>query len=489
MADRTDLTQITQTMSIPTLPIIKVVKFGGTSLADAEQFKKAAAIIKQDPSRKYVVVSAPGKRFPNDTKVTDLLLAVANEPAENPDTRVDLFRKVMDRFNQIVHELDIFENLNNAFLSVLHAIQQGIATKDFILSRGEYFSAWIMTTLLNSDIALFPPSEEFSRDALDRFQFLNSADFICFDEKGNFDQELTDAKATRVGLGHLQNLVIPGFYGAMPDGKIKTFSRGGSDVTGAIVARLVNATLYENWTDVDGILMADPRIVDEPNRIETITYRELRELSYMGASVLHDEAVFPVRKAKIPINIRNTNNPTDPGTMIVPDEDAPKQNPGAIVGIAGRKNFTVITVEKTLMNHEVGFMRKLCTAFERLDISIEHMPSGIDTISVIVEGDQLADKGDVLMSLIYRLCNPDNITVQPGLAMICTVGHSMAQVPGVSAKLLKAVADEEINIRMLNQGSSELSIIIGVDDADYDKAVRAIYRAFTAIDTMMGRQR
>ncbi|NLG84722.1 MAG: aspartate kinase [Firmicutes bacterium] len=434
---------------------IKVAKFGGTSLADAEQFRKVRAIVAADPARRYIVPSAPGKRHPRDQKITDLLyLCHAHVQQEVPFD--DVFSIVAERFLGIVHDLGLALDLRPYLDEIKERIARG-ASADYTASRGEYLNALILAELLG-------------------YEFVDAAEVIFFRPDGTLDRERT-WRALAERLAAVPRAVIPGFYGALPGGAIKTFPRGGSDISGAIVARGIGAELYENWTDVSGFLMADPRIVPNPKPIELITYRELRELAYMGASVLHEEAIFPVREAGIPIRIKNTNAPEDPGTLIV--RDAPPVTPnGTITGIAGRKDFTVIALEKALMNAEIGFGRKLLSVLEANGISFEHMPSGIDTISLVIADAQLNHKLDKVLEEIRQQCRPDSLEVHPNMALIATVGRGMAYTPGIAGKLFGALGREGINVRMIDQGSSEINIIVGVDSQDFERAVRAIYHAF-----------
>ncbi|MGQ9779803.1 MAG: aspartate kinase [Bacillota bacterium] len=434
---------------------IKVAKFGGTSLADAGQFRKVRAIVTADPERRYIVPSAPGKRHPKDQKITDLLyLCHAHVQQDVPFD--DVFSIISERFLQIVHELGLALDLRPYLDEIKKQIAQG-ASADYTASRGEYLNGLILAELLG-------------------YEFIDAAEVIFFRPDGTLDRERT-WRALGERLAAVPRAVIPGFYGSLPNGAIKTFPRGGSDISGAIVARGVGADLYENWTDVSGFLMADPRIVPNPKPIELITYRELRELAYMGASVLHEEAIFPVREAGIPIRIKNTNAPEDPGTLIV--RDAPPVTPkGTITGIAGRKDFTVIALEKTLMNAEIGFGRRLLSILEANGISFEHMPSGIDTISLVIADAQLNHKLDKVLEEIRQQCRPDSLEVHPNMALIATVGRGMAYTPGIAGKLFGALGREGINVRMIDQGSSEINIIVGVDSQDFERAVRAIYYAF-----------
>jgi aspartate kinase len=434
---------------------IKVAKFGGTSLADASQICKVKAIIQADPERRYVVPSAPGKRTPDDRKITDLLyLCHANAQQHVPFEEV--FDIIADRYLQIVADLQISFDMKPHLGEIHKRIAAG-ASADYTASRGEYLNSLIVADLLGYD-------------------FIDAAEVIFFDERGRFDPERTqDVLSQR--LARHERAVVPGFYGSLPNGEIKTFSRGGSDISGAIVARGACADVYENWTDVSGLLMADPRIVKDASPMEVVTYGELRELAYMGASVLHDEAVFPVRQAGIPVNIRNTNRPGDPGTMIVKDA-SPVTEKGTITGIAGKKDFTVIAVEKAMMNQELGFARRLLSVLEVNGISFEHMPSGIDTLSVVVADKNLDGRLEKVLSEIQTECQPDSVNVYRNMALIATVGRGMAYTPGISARVFAALGNASINIRMIDQGSSEINIIVGVGNDDFEKAVQAIYKAF-----------
>ena len=434
----------------------KVCKFGGTSLADAGQFRKVAGIVADDPLRRVVVPSAPGRRDPDDQKVTDLLYLCAAH-AEQHLPFDEVFQRIESRFDQIVRRLSIGLDLTPTLAEIKAAIATGEHGPDYAASRGEYLSGMILAELLG-------------------YHFIDPAELIRFNPRGALDLQETQQRIAK-RLNHDEPAVIPGFYGATPDGRIKTFSRGGSDITGAIVAAAIKATVYENWTDVSGLLMADPRVVDSPRVIDTITYRELRELAYMGATVMHDEAIYPARQAGVPVNVRNTNDPGAPGTMIVAGSQAgPPTAP--ISGVAGRKDFTVIAVEKALMNQELGFGRRLLNVLEVNDVSFEHMPSGIDTMSVVVGDTQLDGKLDQVLSDIRQECHPDVLEVYPDMALIATVGRGMSHAPGSAARLFSALAGDGINIRMIDQGSSEINIIVGVETEDFERAVRAIYAAF-----------
>ena len=438
---------------------IRVCKFGGSSVADADQLRKVRAIVEARPDRRFVVPSAPGKRFSADEKVTDLLYR-ADAATRRPDPKGLSFEQIFDliceRYRKILADLGLAYDMSPALAEVHDKIRGGVGA-DYAASRGEYLCGLIVAKLLDRP-------------------FVDPADMILFDATGRFLPEETQARVAD-RLSHEGQGVVPGFYGALPDGSIKTFSRGGSDMTGSIVARGVAAELYENWTDVSGLLMTDPRIVESPQTIASITYRELRELSYMGATVLHEEAIFPVRIAGIPVQILNTNAPADPGTRITAAGQgvAPA---GRVTGIAGRKDFTIIALEKTLMNAEIGFGRRLLGVLERNGLSWEHLPSGIDTLSIVLKSDAVAGKLDALLAEIRAECAPDSIEINSGIALVATVGRGMSHQPGTAAQLFAALARAGINIRMIDQGSSELNIIVGVENADFERTVRAIYEAF-----------
>ena len=433
----------------------KVVKFGGSSLADAEHFKQVAKIIKSDSARRYVVPSAPGKRFSSDTKVTDMLYT-CYEMIRNNENIDEYFAKIAERYIGIIAELGLDFDISGELEYVKNAMLHR-SGRDFAASRGEYLNGLILAKYIGYD-------------------FVDAENVIFFKDNGSFDEEKTNNEM-REELKLHKNAVIPGFYGIMPNGTIKTFSRGGSDITGSIVARAVEADLYENWTDVSGFMMADPRILDNPCPIDTITYAELRELSYMGATVLHDEAIFPVRYAEIPINIKNTNRPEDPGTMIVPRTNSFDHN-RVITGIAGRKGFSVITIEKDKMNAEIGFGRKVLEVLEENEISFEHLPSGVDTMSVVVETKQLEGVRDRIIERIKRTVRPDRVEIEDDLALVAVVGRGMVKTKGTAARVFVALSEADINIKMIDQGSSELNIIIGVEESDFEKALVAIYNQF-----------
>lgn len=432
----------------------KVVKFGGSSLASAGQFRKATAIIRADPARRYVVVSAPGKRDSSDTKVTDMLYHCCDLAMEKSDFSAVL-EAIKARFDGIIRELGLELDLTEDFEQIRkHLIET--PERDYMASRGEYLNGKVLAAYLN-------------------WPYVDPADCVCFFEEGSYDARQSKAKI-RESLGGLDCAVISGFYGALPDGTIHTFTRGGSDVTGAIVAEAVKADIYENWTDVSGMLAADPRIVDNPRVIEYISYQELRELSYMGATVLHEDAVFPVRRAGIPINIRNTNQPDDPGTMIVASlpRNARRRT---VTGVAGRKGFSSIQIEKSMMNSEIGFGAKLFGIIAENGLSFEHCPTGIDTFSVILATDALKPCRARLLQMIRNRLHPDTLSVEDNLALLAVVGEGMAYSKGVAARVFSSLADAGVNIRMIDQGSSEFNIIIAVEDKDYETALKSLYSA------------
>ena len=434
--------------------MVKVVKFGGSSLASAEQFKKVGNIIRAEESRRFVVPSAPGKRFSDDTKVTDMLYKCYAE-AESGKNFDKQLKAIEERYNEIIKGLGLKLSLKEQFETIRKNFEAKAGT-DYAASRGEYLNGIIMANYLG-------------------YEFIDAASVICFDANGEFDGEKTN-KVMGDRLANVESAVIPGFYGAMPNGDVKTFSRGGSDVTGSIVARAIKADVYENWTDVSGFLAADPRIVDNPRPIDVITYKELRELSYMGATVLHESAIFPVRKEGIPINIRNTNAPQDKGTMIV--ETTCNRPDCIITGIAGKKGFVSITIDKDMMNSEIGFGRKVLQVFEDNGISFEHMPSGIDTMTVFVHQDEFVEKEQKVLAELHRAVNPDSIELESDLALIEVVGRSMRNNSGLAGNIFSALAKSKINIKMIDQGSSELNIIIGVRNRYFEDAIRTIYGVF-----------
>ena len=434
---------------------LKVVKFGGSSLADAEHFLQVKSIIEAEAERRYVVPSAPGKRNDKDTKVTDMLYNCYHMASEGEDFTAE-FAKIEERYNTIISDLGLDMDLSQKFEDIKAAFRLHVGS-DYAASRGEYLNGMILAKLLGYD-------------------FIDAAKVIKFTETGTFDPEKTNIILSD-RLSRHERAVIPGFYGSMPNGTIKTFSRGGSDITGSIVARAVSATIYENWTDVSGFLMADPRIIDNPCPIKTITYKELRELSYMGAGVLHEDAIFPVRFAGIPINIKNTNIPTAEGTMIVPQAPVEAGDP-VITGIAGKKGFSVINIEKDQMNAEMGFGRKVLEVIEKEGVTFEHLPSGIDTMCVIISSNISHKQEMNIINGISEACEPDTISIDDGLALIAVVGRGMVSAKGTAARVFSAIANADINIKMIDQGSSEISIIVGVEEWDFEKALKAIYDEF-----------
>ena len=432
----------------------KVVKFGGSSLANAEQFQKVGDIIRSDESRRYVVPSAPGKRFSADTKVTDLLYTCYGK-AEAGEDFTDVLTEIKGRFYEIIKGLNLDLSLEEEFRQI-EADFKAHAGNEYAASRGEFLNGKVMAAYLG-------------------YEFIDSATVIRFDKNGNFDADKTD-KLLSKRLQKCERAVVPGFYGGMEDGTVKTFSRGGSDVTGSLVAKAIHADIYENWTDVSGFLVTDPRIVDNPAVIETITYRELRELSYMGATVLHEDAIFPVRKEGIPINIRNTNRPEDKGTFIV--ESTCRKPKYVITGIAGKKGFCSINIEKSMMNSEIGFGRKILQVFEDQGISFEHVPSGIDTMTVYVHQDEFEEKEQQVIAGIHRAVQPDFVEMESDLALIAVVGRGMKSQRGTAGRVFSALAHAHVNVKMIDQGSSELNIIIGVREHDFEAAIKAIYDIF-----------
>jgi aspartate kinase len=434
---------------------IIVSKFGGSSVADGIQLAKLKKIVEHKEDRKYVIVSAPGKRFEQDNKATDLLYLCKAHIDHNVDYR-QIFQVVCDRFLALKMNLNIDVDLEKEFAEIDRNLQNN-ASEDYIASRGEYLTALVVAAYLGYD-------------------FVDTAGLICFDQRGKLLDEETDKRLAEEILKH-ERAVIPGFYGSKPDGSIKTFSRGGSDITGSLVARAVKADVYENWTDVSGFMVADPRIVKNPERIDTVSYKELRELSYMGASVLHEDAIYPVRASNIPINIRNTNDPTHPGTLIVSDTSE-KVGDKIITGIAGSKDFVVIAIYKNMMSAEAGFVRRCLSILEDYGIPVEHLPSGIDTISIVLSKKKINGKLEDIIEEMQRRLLPDSLDVYENMALIATVGRGMSRRRGVSAKLFNALYQAGINVRMIDQGSSEMNIIVGVENVDFENAIRAIYEAF-----------
>lgn len=440
---------------------IKVAKFGGSSVADGIQLTKTKQIITQDPDRRYIVVSAPGKRYESDNKITDILYLCKTHIEHNLPYD-QLFQVVADRFMAVQINLGIKVDLFHYFDEIRENLKQN-PSADYIASRGEYLNAVLVAAFLGYD-------------------FVDTKDLIKFDAKGKLMMPETD-EAIRAELAKHERAVLPGFYGSLPDGSVKTFSRGGSDITGALVARAMAADVYENWTDVSGFLMADPRIVKNPEQIRKISYKELRELSYMGASVLHEDAIYPARMANVPINIRNTNAPEDPGTMITSEAEAYGDGDAGriITGIAGSKDFTVVALYKNMMSSERGFVRRILGILDDYDINFEHLPSGIDTVSVVMSNQSINGRLDEVLDEFRTRLRPDSIDVFENMALIATVGHGMSFRPGVSARLFTALADAGVNIRMIDQGSSEMNIIVGVENKDFETAIRAIYQSFVEV--------
>lgn len=432
----------------------KVVKFGGSSLASAEQFQKVGDIIRAEESRKYVVPSAPGKRFSSDTKVTDMLYGCYAVAEAGKDFAKEL-EAIKARYNEIIEGLGLELSLDKEF-DIIKENFTNKAGSDYAASRGEYLNGIIMANYLG-------------------YEFIDAAEVIFFDEEGRFDDVRTN-EVLSARLEKTERAVVPGFYGSMPDGTVKTFSRGGSDLTGSIVAKAAKVDIYENWTDVSGFMIADPRIIQNPKAIEAITYKELRELSYMGATVLHEDAIFPIRKEGIPINIRNTNAPEDKGTLIV---EATCRHPKyTITGIAGKQGFASITIEKAMMNSEIGFCRKVLQVFEDNNISIEHMPSGVDTMTVIVHQSEFEEKEQEVIAGIHQAVQPDSVELESDLALIAIVGRGMRAKRGTSGRVFSALAHAHVNVKMIDQGSSELNIVVGVRNHDFENAIRALYDIF-----------
>ena len=436
-----------------------VCKFGGTSLADAAQIRKVREIVRADARRRFVVVSAPGKRNSDDQKVTDLLLTCWHLAGQNLDFAQPL-NLIRERYAQIARDLNIVPLLYpideaQVELEKLARGAASLATRDWMAARGEFCLALVLAEFLGA-------------------QFVPAGECIRFDEDGHLDP--ISYGNLRAAMGDTEKIyVVPGFYGRDKQGLIKTFGRGGSDITGAVVARAVGASVYENWTDVSGLLMADPRVVSNPKPIAEVTYRELRELAYAGAQVLHEETVFPASEAGIPIQIRNTNAPAEAGTRIVAARDA---SSGDIVGIAGRVGFSTIYIEKALMNQQRGFGRRVLEVLENNDISFEHMPTAIDSMSVLISDEQLGGKEAVVMREMERTLEPDRIELLPKMALLATVGEGMSYRVGIAGTLFDALRAAGVNVRMITQGASEINIIVGVDESDFARAMKAIYDAF-----------
>ena len=438
--------------------MVKTAKFGGSSLSDAAQFRKVAAIVRADPTRRFIVVSAPGKRFSGDDKITDLLYQCAALAGRREDFSAP-FALIRDRYLSIEGDLGLEQaHMEQALAQIEAALRSGTASRDFVASRGEYLCARLMAAYLGVPM-------------------VDAAELICFEPDGSLDMGATERRSAF--LQDMPMAVIPGFYGAMPDGSVRTFSRGGSDITGAIVARVVHATEYENWTDVDGFMMVDPRIVPEARVMHAVSYEELRELSYMGASVLHEESIFPVREARIPIRVRNTNRPEAGGTWIVNEGTLMKEHRhGIVAGIAGRRGFTMITLTKDNLHKQPGFAYTLLKILDRHDIVVESMPSGIDNLTVILNDTDIQGKMDQLYHEIRTELKPDTVEIASSIALIATVGHGMARTLGVAARLFTALHEAGVSSRIIDQSPKEMNLIVGVDQRDFENAVRAIYRAF-----------
>jgi aspartate kinase len=439
--------------------MIKVAKFGGTSLANAEQFQKVYDIVKGDEARRYIVPSAPGKRFGDDTKVTDILYTCYKQAEKGLDF-TDQLLNIQDRFTDIIEGLELDLSLDSEFEIIRENFEKMIGL-EYAASRGEYLNGIILAHYLG-------------------FEFIDATTVIRFNSDGTLNHKGTNALLKKL-VAPFENAIIPGYYGTDKHGVFKTFSRGGSDITGSLVALAVGADVYENWTDVSGFLIADPRIVKKPKCIEIITYRELRELSYMGASVLHDEALYPVKNSGIPIHIKNTNRPEEKGTLIV--ENTSRKPQYTITGIAGHVGFASITIQKALMNNEIGFCRRVLQVFEDNNISIEHMPSGIDTMTILVHKDHFEDNEQQILSSIHKAVNPDVIELESDLGLIAIVGRGMRSTRGTAGRIFSALAHAHINVKMIDQGYCELNIIIGVKNTDFKNAIRAIYEIF--VDTVV----
>lgn len=435
--------------------MLKVLKFGGTSMADAKQFAKVKAIVESDPSRRVVVVSAAGKRFSDDHKITDLLL-LCHAHIKYGVSSESVFDMIAKRYIEIRDDLGLKIDIESELNKIADKLKNGI-TKDELVSRGEYLSALLMADYLG-------------------FEFVDSAHWVRFKLDGSIDTDKSYELLSQLASG--RKVVIPGFYGTLPNGSIKIMSRGGSDITGALAAAALDADVYENWTDVSGILMADPRIVENPEPIKHITYEELRELSHMGAQVLHEGTIFPVRQKNIPLNIRNTNAPNDPGSLIMenfPDDSNDKQ---FVTGITGKKGFAIVTVVKSGMSSEVGFLRKVLEVFEKYNVSIEYVPSGIDSVSVVVSEKAVKDCLYAILGELQKNVKPDAINLTENIAIVAVVGRKMAYKPGMSGRLFAALGESKINIRMISQSCEELNIIAGVSDEDFEKAVKVLYNSF-----------
>ena len=434
-----------------------ICKFGGSSLSEAAQFKKVRAIMESDPQRKVIVCSAAGKRNRKDNKITDLLYLCYAHLQYGVDFE-PLFEQITGRFNEIIDQLQLDLDLSEDLDRLKEKMKKGIS-RDELVSRGEWFTSRIMAAYLG-------------------WPFVDASRIIRFRYDGQLDPEMT-MELIRAEAGGLDHFVVPGFYGQLPNGQIRVMSRGGSDITGSLIAAALQASLYENWTDVSGILMADPRIIDHPARIDRITYSELRELSYMGANVLHEDAIYPVRSRNIPVVIRNTNEPENPGTQIVDHVDPQMEDRTRFVtGISGKKNFTVITMYRHNASNEVGLLKKALEVMEKYNISVEHVPSGIDNFSIVVSSDAVSDCLYEVAAQLKQVCGCDDIKVVEHLSLIAVVGRNMALQCGISGQLFATLGASQINIRMIAQGSDEINIIVGVENDDFDRAIRVLYEAF-----------
>ncbi len=439
--------------------MLKVCKFGGSSLASAETFKKVKAIIEADDARRIVVVSAPGKRTKEDMKVTDLLYITQAHLKYNAPYN-DIFETVKQRYREIAAGCKLTVDIEAEFRKIEEKLSKKTGV-DYIVSRGEYLNAVLMAAYLG-------------------YTFVDSADWLFFGYDGKVDYERSYFALKTIMERH-PKVVLPGFYGSMPDGNIRTFSRGGSDVTGALAAVGAEADCYENFTDVSGVMMADPRLVENPKPISRITFAELRELSHMGAEVLHEETVLPVRKKNIPIFIKNTNAPEDPGTMIMEsfDDELEASSDHFITGVSGKKHYTIISIAKSLMNEEIGYIRKALEIIERYGLPIEHIPTGVDSFSIVLPSAGLEHCLHALISEITSRLAPDSVKVIPDISLIAVVGRRMALSPGVSGKIFTALGENKINVRMIEQCADEINIMIGVDDADFNKTIKVLYDSFT----------
>ena len=437
--------------------MLKIAKFGGSSMADAGQYKKVRDILLSDPARRVVVVSAAGKRSKNDHKITDLLYLCHAHTQYGVDC-TGVFDMITSRYLEIRDELNINLDLETEFAALKKRLDSKSVLQDELVSRGEYFSAKLMAAYLD-------------------FQFVDAVEWVKFNFDGSVDQP-SSYEALRSLVMQGKGVVTPGFYGLMPDGHIRTFTRGGSDITGALAAAALNADVYENWTDVSGILMADPRIVDDPQAIPEVTYDELRELSYSGAQVLHEGTIFPVREKNIPLNIRNTNAPEDNGTMIKEKFDSPADPDRFITGITGKKDYTIISLSKRGMGNQVGVLRKVLSVLERHNISVDYVPNGIDNVSVVMPTEAIAPHLYAILGEIQQDVEPDTLDVHDQIAVVAAVGRRMAFRPGVSGRIFAALGEADINIRMINQGPDELNIIFGVDNRDFKDAIRVLYNSF-----------